>query len=188
MIRYLLKLFNCFTPEFEEDTHDSEITDNNNQQINLKNKSNKIVRVNSNRGDFINDRMFDSKKNYDINNNDQRNIEKYRLHKIYQKFYIGNEYYINDLGTKRILFKKYIDDKFPLKGWFHECLNCYSPTGQSYQFKEIYPKNVHVQICPKCKQKLDYQKKINSKDYKDFIKEINYSLQNINKRTKYFKY
>ena len=113
----------------------------------------------------------------------------YREHELYQKFYLRDKYYINDFGRKRILFKNYQDrSKFPIKGWFQECLNCHTPTGQHFMLEGVVPDNIYVHICDRCYCKLEHYRKYKSANYKNFISELNYILEDLDSGSRYISY
>lgn len=113
----------------------------------------------------------------------------YREKEIYQKFYLRDKYYINDFGIKRILFKNYQDrSKFPIKGWFQECLNCHTPTGLHFMVEGIVPDNIYVHICDKCYCKLEHYRKYQSADYTNFISELNHILEDLDSGSRYISY
>lgn len=113
----------------------------------------------------------------------------YRENKLYQKFYLMDTFYINDFGRKRILFKNYQDrSKFPIKGWFQECLNCYTPTGQHFMLEGVVPDNIYVHICDKCYCKLEHYRKYKSADYTNFISELNHILKDLDSGSRYISY
>lgn len=113
----------------------------------------------------------------------------YRDYNLYQKFYLRNNFFINDFGRKRILFinceKK---SRFPIKGWLHKCMECGTPTGQHFILNGIIPKNIYVHICDICYYKLENGRKDNSLLYNDFISEVNYILTHLSQGQRHMSY
>jgi len=99
----------------------------------------------------------------------------YREHEIYEKFYLTNDFYINDFGRKRILFINY-REKFPIKGWFHECMECHTPTGKNFIVKGVVPPNIYIHICSGCYCRLEYWRRNKTPEYYNVIAELNYVL------------
>jgi len=62
--------------------------------------------------------------------------------------YIHNQLYVAEFENKIILY--YNRGRFPLKGWFQNCINCVTPTGQLFLFKKYGMGNIHIRICSKC--------------------------------------
>ena len=115
--------------------------------------------------------------------------ENYRDHDIFQKYYLTNGYYINDLGKKRIIFSNEGRGlKYPVEGWFQECARCYSPTGQHFMLEDIRPDKILVHICDNCYSKLKRYKTIGDPKYDDFIYEMNDALRYIDQGRDYISY
>lgn len=112
----------------------------------------------------------------------------YREKEIYQKFYLRDKYYIDDFGRKRTLFKNYKENNLPLKGWLHECMNCYTPTARHFILEGVVPKNIYAQICSRCYCKLEHYRKYQPVDYSNFISELNYILEDLDSGSRYISY
>ena len=113
----------------------------------------------------------------------------YREHELYQKFYLERHFFINDFGRKRILFINYESrSKFPLKGWFQECIRCYTPTGQQFIIEGTVPNNIYIHMCDRCYCKLEYYKKKFSLNYHQFISELNRILEKSDEGSRYISY
>lgn len=67
----------------------------------------------------------------------------------YNKYYLQDNYYLNEMNNQYVLFYNERGRHLPMKGWLHTCMNCFAPTGRHNNFTEL-PKNLSVLVCNKC--------------------------------------
>ena len=91
----------------------------------------------------------------------------------YNLRYIHSQLYLAEFENKIIFY--YNKGRFPLKGWFQNCINCETPTGQLFLFKNYGIDNIYIRICSKCSEQ--FNKNPHSNINKRLIEDIKYCIE-----------